>query len=168
VLTRGARTGLTCQQTLKAAIEWSYHLLTDAERLLFGRLSVFAGGWTLASAEITCAGDGIQAEAVVELLGQFVHKSLVIADTGSDARSARFRLLETLRQYAAERLLDEPDAFETHRRHAYTFLALAEEAEPGLEPDVIAADIADDLRAALEQFEVIAADLAPTSYASGS
>jgi predicted ATPase/DNA-binding CsgD family transcriptional regulator len=99
LLTGGSRAALPRQQTLRATVDWSYDLLSDPERRLLNRLSVFAGGWTLEAAEAVCAGDGIEREEVVDLLLQLVRKSLVVAREGGDG-AERYRLLETLRQYA--------------------------------------------------------------------
>ena len=127
LLTGGSRTAPLRQQTLRATLEWSYDLLSDAERLLFDRLSVFAGGWTLESAEAVCAGEAVEPGAVLDVLTQLVDKSLVLAEPGP-AGAIRYRLLETLRQYGQERLGDRDDVEETRRRHAVFFLALAERA----------------------------------------
>jgi predicted ATPase len=99
-LTGGSRAALPRQQTLRATLDWSYALLSDPEKRLFNRLSVFAGGWTLEAAEAVCAGDGIEREEVVHLLLQLIRKSLVVAQEGGDG-AERYRLLETLRQYAS-------------------------------------------------------------------
>ena len=104
LLTGGSRTALPRQQTLRALIDWSYDLLTDAERALFRRLAVFAGGWTLAAAEEVCAGEDIDEAAVLDLLTSLVDKSLVVAEERDGA--TRYRLLETVRQYARDRLLE--------------------------------------------------------------
>jgi len=127
ILTGGARTALPRQQTLAAAIDWSYRLLDDRERLLLERLAVFQGGFDLEGAQRVCAGEGLDEFDVFELVPVLVDKSLVNADVGGDA--ARYRLLETIRQFARERL-DEARATDTvRRRHAEYFLTLAEEAE---------------------------------------
>jgi predicted ATPase/DNA-binding SARP family transcriptional activator len=130
-LLRGqSRTSLPRQQTLQATIEWSYALLTEQERLLFCRLAVFAGGFTLEAAESVCAGAGIAPEEVLEGLAQLVNKSLVVViEQGEDPR---YRLLETVRQYAQEKLAATAEALTVKTRHAHYFLALAEHAEPHL------------------------------------
>lgn len=99
----GGRTRLPRHQTLQATIDWSYSLLSQSERILLHRLSIFTGGWTLEAAEIV-AGDGstLTVENILHLLGQLVNKSLVIVDFQADTR---YRLLETVRQYAYERLV---------------------------------------------------------------
>lgn len=85
LLRGGSRTTLTRQQTLRATIDWSYDLLSEAERLLFRRLAVFVGGWTLDAAEVMCAGNGLETAEVLPLLAQLVDKSLVVAHTGTDS-----------------------------------------------------------------------------------
>jgi len=128
LLTGGSRTALPRQQTLAAAIDWSYQLLEPNERLLFERLAVFQGGFTLEAAQQVCADADLDAFDVLELIPSLVDKSLVAADPGAEA--VRYRLLETVRQYARD-LLDQhgaADAF--RRRHADFFVGLAEAAEP--------------------------------------
>jgi predicted ATPase/class 3 adenylate cyclase len=128
LLTGGSRTALPRQQTLAAAIDWSYQLLGPAERSLFERLSVFQGGFTLEAAEQVVVGDGIQSFDVLDLIPSLVDKSLVSADT--DRVEARYALLETIRQFARD-LLDEHGRAEEFRlRHAEFFVGLAEAAEP--------------------------------------
>ena len=126
LLTGGRRTALPRQQTLEAAVGWSYELLDAPERNLFIRLSVFAGGFTLSAAEVVCAGEGIEVAAVLDLLSHLVDKSLVVAE------ESRYRLLETLRQYGKEKLAGSGEAEAVRDRHRNFFLALAEEAEPHL------------------------------------
>ena len=132
LLTGGSRTALPRQQTLRALIDWSYDLLSGAEQILLLRLSVFAGGWSIAAAEDVCGADGVEAIDVVDLLGLLVDKSLVQADSGD--RATRYRLLETVRQYANEHLVRRGDAeaAATAGRHAAWYLAMAEGAAPGL------------------------------------
>src|SRR5262249_45375078 len=112
-------------------IDWSYGLLSDGEWALFHRLAVFAGGWTLASAEQVCAGDGIDAADIVDGLTSLVDKSLVV--TEERAGSTRYRMLETVRQYAAERLLKEGDEATWRSRHLTWSVTLAEEFRRGVE-----------------------------------
>jgi predicted ATPase/DNA-binding SARP family transcriptional activator len=120
------------QRTLRATLEWSHELLSAEERVLLRRHSVFVGGWTLEAAEEAVgASDGIQEEEVLELLSKLVDKSLVVAEVRA-GEVRRYRLLETVRQYAQERLEESGEAETFRRRHAEFFLALAEEAEPGL------------------------------------
>jgi tetratricopeptide (TPR) repeat protein len=128
---RPSRTAPPRQQTLRATVDWSYELLADPERRLFERLAVFAGGWTLAAAEAVCSGEGLEPGDVLDLLGQLVDRSLVVVDTTA-AGPVRYRLLDTLRQYAQERLAAGGAAQSTTRRHAAYYLALAERAEPEL------------------------------------
>jgi pentatricopeptide repeat protein len=123
LLTGGPRTAVPRQQTLQASVDWSYRLLLEAERALLRRLSVFAGGFTLDAAEFVGAGDGIEAHHVLDLLSQLVDKSLVVLD--EDAAEGRFRLLETVRQYAASRLADAEEAGDARRRHFEFFLGVA-------------------------------------------
>jgi non-specific serine/threonine protein kinase len=128
LLTGGSRTALPRHQTLRALIDWSYELLTLGEQVVLGRLSVFAGGWTLEAAEsVTAAGDTDEWQ-VLDHLAALVGKSLVLAeDTGG---SIRYRLLETVRQYTAERLTARPDAEvdQTRAAHRDHYLALVETA----------------------------------------
>ena len=136
LLTGGSRDALPRQQTLRALIDWSYDLLTEAEKALLCRLSVFAGGWTLDAAEKVVAGEGLEGEVVedfevLDLLTSLVDKSLVIYEEREEGE-ARYGLLETVRQYAAERLAEGEGADQMERRHAGWALALAEEAEPQL------------------------------------
>jgi predicted ATPase/DNA-binding CsgD family transcriptional regulator/tetratricopeptide (TPR) repeat protein len=128
LLTGGSRTALPRHQTLRALIDWSYDLLNPGERLVLDRLSVFAGGWTLGAAEAVTSGGGSEQWQVLDHLASLVSKSLVLADEMHG--STRYRLLETVRQYAAERLalragaeLDESRA--AHRAH---YLDLVETA----------------------------------------
>lgn len=126
LLTGGSRTALPRQQTLQGLMDWSYELLTPLERLLLARLSVFAGGWALAAAEAVGAGAGIEDWEVLDLLTGLVDKSLVVFDT------ERYRLLETVRLYARDRLDEMPDADGARERHADYFLGLASETQPKL------------------------------------
>jgi non-specific serine/threonine protein kinase len=135
LLTGGGRTAPVRHQTLRAAVDWSYALLAAPERALFARLSVFAGGWDLEAAEAVGAGDGIGAEAVLDLLTRLADTSLVVAEAPpAGGGGARYRLLETLRQYAGERLREGwGGAAAARRRHAAHYLALAEAARPPLQ-----------------------------------
>jgi predicted ATPase/DNA-binding CsgD family transcriptional regulator len=128
-LLAGGPRGVTArQQTLEASVEWSYDLLDEADRRLFRQLSVFSGGFTLDAADAVCAGPG--GDDVLVPLGRLVDKSLVLADQGDG--QARYRLLETIRQYARDRLREAREAVACRDRHLDHFLALAEEAEPEL------------------------------------
>jgi predicted ATPase/class 3 adenylate cyclase len=130
LLTGGSRTALPRQQTLRSLIDWSYDLLREPERLLLQRLSVFAGGWTLAAAEQVCVGDGVADVDVLDLLTSLSDKSLVVAEQRDE--HSRYRLLETVRQYARDRLLESGGTVPVRERHRDHFLALALEAEPKL------------------------------------
>lgn len=131
VLTCGQRTASARHQSLRATIDWSYDLLRPRERLVFDRLSVFAGGWTLEMAGAVIAGEGVEADAALDLIGALVDKSLVMVDPSLDT-PVRYRLLETLRQYAYQRLVASQEEETIRRRHADFFLAMAEEAEQEL------------------------------------
>lgn len=156
----GRRTALPRHQTLHAAIDWSYELLSDEERVLLRRLSVFAGGWTLEAARAVCGGSGSDtrdesagddmAAAVLDLLLELVEKSLVQVAGGRDAEP-RYHLLEMLRQYGLERLHAAGEASITRRRHLEWFADLAERCRPGIfGPD--GADSLDRLAAELDNF----------------
>ena len=136
LLTGGARTALPRQQTLRALIDWSYDILTENERLLLQRLSVFAGGWTLEAAEEICAGverDTISPYDVLDLLTQLVNKSLVVVIAeGSQSGETRYRMLETIRQYAREKLLEAGGSEVIRQQHLAYFVKLVEQAEPEL------------------------------------
>ena len=127
LLTGGSRAALARHQTLRAAVDWSYDLLTGPERALFGRLSVFAGGFALEAAEQVGAGEGLDAADVPDLLARLVDKSLVLLGAPPDG-AARYRLLETLRQYSQERLVASGACEPARDRHAAHYLALAERA----------------------------------------
>jgi predicted ATPase/class 3 adenylate cyclase len=130
LLTGGSRTALPRQQTLRAAIDWSFSLLAEEERVLLRRLSVFAGGWTLEAAQAVCSCDPICADDVLDLLARLVDKSLVIFEQRDS--EARFRMMETIRQYARDRLLESTEAETIRDRHLDFFMAFAEEVEPKL------------------------------------
>ena len=125
LLTGGSRAALPRYQTLRASIDWSYDLLSEAERSLLQRLSVFAGGWVLEAAEAVGCGEGIQARDVLELLGHLIDKSLV-QTISSTAGLNRFRMLETIRQYAHEKLVEAGQAEAARYRHLQYYLELAE------------------------------------------
>ncbi|MBY8886313.1 winged helix-turn-helix domain-containing protein [Streptomyces sp. PTM05] len=130
LLTGGSRTVLPRQQTLRAVVDWSWELLDPAERALLRRLSVFSGGCELTAAEEVCAGDGVEARDIAGLLGSLVDRSLVIADFG--ARTARYRMLETIGQYAAERLTESGERAAAEARHIDCFREFARRADPKL------------------------------------
>ena len=116
LLTGGARTAVARQRTLEATVDWSYQLLSDVERQLLSRLSVFPAAWTLEAAEHVCGGDGIDEHDVLDLLSRLVSKSLVVVDS-EFAGERRYRFLETVRQYARERLVQAGAADRLRERH---------------------------------------------------
>ncbi len=128
LLDGGARAALPRHRTLRAAIEWSYRLLDERERRLLERLAVFAGDWSLDAAESVGAEDDAESWAVLDLLAALVDKSLVMVHESPG--TARFGMLETIRQFAAERLEERGAAHATHARHARFYAALVAEAEP--------------------------------------
>ena len=130
LLTTGSRAALPRHQTLRAAIDWSYDLLDARAQLLLTRLSVFGGGFTLEAAEQVCSGGELATTDVLDLVADLVEKSLVQMSEADD--TARYRLLETVRQYGAERLAESGVTDAMQRRHAEFFFALATEAEPHL------------------------------------
>jgi len=130
LLTDGMRTALPRQQTLRATIEWSYSLLPEKERILFRRLAVFTGGWTLEAAEKVCSGEGIQSSDVLNLLSQLINKSLVVVEM--EELETRYRRLEIIREFAREKLIEATEAGRLQDRHLAFFLKKAEEIEPHL------------------------------------
>jgi predicted ATPase/class 3 adenylate cyclase/DNA-binding CsgD family transcriptional regulator len=154
LLTVAGWTVLPRHRTLRATLDWSYELLSEPERILLGRLSVFAGGFTLDTAEAICGGDGVEASEVLDLLARLVDKSLVVFE--EQGAEARYRLLETVRQYAGDKLVASGEVEAVRTRHVDTFLGLAEATEPELEGPAQMARLRrlevehDNLRAALE------------------
>ncbi|MBI5302794.1 MAG: tetratricopeptide repeat protein [Chloroflexi bacterium] len=144
LLTTGSRTAPTRQQTLRGAMDWSYDLLSAQEQIALNRLSVFAGGWTLDAAEFVCAeeqgGRGAgekdspllpRAPApLLDVLSRLVDKSLVMVEIRDGA--TRYRMLETIRQYAREKLIESGERENVQNRHLEYFVKLADEAEPNL------------------------------------
>ncbi len=144
LLTGGSRTALPRQQTLRALIDWSYDLLPEVERVLLRRLSVFAGGWTLESAEavgsMQKAEDGdsgslpsvdqLMPSDILDLLVQLLNKSLVTTDERND--EMRYRMLETIRQYAQEKLIDSGEATHIRDHHLDYFVEFVEGVDPEL------------------------------------
>jgi predicted ATPase/DNA-binding SARP family transcriptional activator/tetratricopeptide (TPR) repeat protein len=130
LLTGGSRTALPRQKTLEATLDWSYALLPATEQAMLRRLSVFAGGFTLAAAESVCSGSGTEIGDVLETLARLVDKSLL--STVHKNRELRYYLLETVRQYAYSKLVGEGESYEAQRRHRDWFLTLAEQAESQL------------------------------------
>jgi predicted ATPase len=156
LLTGGSRVALRRQQTLRATVDWSHDLLSEQERVVFRRLATFAGGWTLEAAEAVCGGDGARSGVlgageggsdpsqpstpdpapstppdVLNLLLQLVDKSLVLVGEGPE--TGRYRLLETIRRYAEEKLLEAGEAAAVRQRHRDSYLGLAEQALPELD-----------------------------------
>ncbi|MEU8786135.1 BTAD domain-containing putative transcriptional regulator [Streptomyces sp. NPDC048637] len=144
LLTSGSRTLLPRQQTLRAVVDWSWELTDEPERAVLRRLSVFAGGCDLAAAEEVCAGDGVDGREVAGLLGSLIDKSLVVAAPASkgygERRSGeagacngsqmRYRLLETVGEYAAERLDEAGERGGAERRHLVAYRELARTTDP--------------------------------------
>lgn len=125
LLTSGDRTADARQRTLRAAVDWSYDLLDTDERRVFDRLSVFQGGWTLEAAEAVLGGD-VAAGEVLDVIGRLVQRSMVVAER---AATTRYRMLETLREYSAERLEATGGADALGSRHARHYKRVAEECE---------------------------------------
>ncbi len=155
LLTGGARSAMPRQKTLAASVDWSHDLLDDDERMLFRRLGAFAGGWTLEAVEEVCCGDGLDRAALLDLLTSLAEKSLVVVE--EDGAAVRYRLLETVRQYALQRLAAAGEADDLRERHLDFYLALAEQIAPHLEAagqstwlDALDAEAA-NLAAALDQ-----------------
>jgi predicted ATPase/class 3 adenylate cyclase len=133
LLTGGSRNAMPRQQTLLATVDWSFSLLTPADRDILTRLAVFSGGFALEAAEQVCTTSDTDELAVLDSISSLVGKSLVIADHASD--SVRYRMLETIRQYCAQELLrtsGDDAVLQLRNRHAAYFAALAESSEPGL------------------------------------
>jgi predicted ATPase/DNA-binding CsgD family transcriptional regulator len=128
LLTRGSRTKPARQQTLRASIDWSYELCSRAERLLWARLSVFAGGFELDAAERICADDRLAAEDVLDLLAALADKSVLIAEH-DESGGVRYRLPETLREYGQERLQESGEHTALRRRHRDWHEQLARQAD---------------------------------------
>ncbi|WOX10731.1 BTAD domain-containing putative transcriptional regulator [Streptomyces sp. N50] len=125
LLTSGSRTVLPRQQTLRAVVDWSWELLDEAERTVLREVSVFAGGWDLAAAEAVCTGPA------AHLIGSLVDKSLIVATPGDTDGGMRYRMLETIHEYAVERAAETPGLrTAAERGHRAWVRALAEEAEP--------------------------------------
>ena len=162
LLAGGVRGVPTRQQTLLATLNWSHGLLSEPERALFRRLAVFAGGWDLEAAEAICTGWPLGQAEALDLMTRLVDKSLVVAEDREGKE--RYRLLEPIRQYAAEHLTTGDDEASTRRRHAEHFLALAQAADRQLrgprQPSAYAwfTREANNLRAALDWAEGVGAD----------
>ena len=155
LLTHGLRSALQRHQTLSAAIDWSYNLLPAQEQLFFGRLSVFAGGWTLEAAESVCEGNGIEKREILDFLSELLNKSLILAESGQGLEM-RYNMLETIRLYGRTKLSKKSEAQMMPQRHLAYFVELAERAEPNLRAfemvtwlDRLEVDL-DNIRTALE------------------
>ena len=129
LLTGGSRTALPRHKTLRAVVDWSWELLTDAERMVLRRLSVFSGGASLEAAEQVCAGDGVEQEQVLELLTALTEKSLLLTEGDS---APRYRMLDTIKEYARDRLAEAGESDLARHAHLAYFTGLAETAEPHL------------------------------------
>jgi non-specific serine/threonine protein kinase len=154
LLSRGHRTALQRHQTLRSLVDWSHDLLSMPERTLLRRLSVFAGGWSLDAAEVVCSGGALERAVVLDALARLVDKSLVLLDDPSAA--PRYRMLETIRQYARERASESAETEQLNDRHLAFVLVFVEAAEPNFfHPDqlewyaLVDAEL-DNVRAALE------------------
>ena len=134
LLTKGSRTALPRHQTLRATIDWSYGLLSEKEQILLRRLSVFAGGFTLESAEVITSGGDVAPSEVIDFLGSLINKSLVILQSRSGVvdGEARYGMLETIRQYAHEKLEEIEEKAEVRERHLEFFARFAERAQRGI------------------------------------
>jgi predicted ATPase/class 3 adenylate cyclase len=126
ILTGGSRTALRRQQTLSAMIDWSYDLLSTEEQELFNHLSIFAGSFTLEAATFVCAGDGVEEIDVLDIITSLSDKSLLVPDTSGSQE--RYRLLESTRQYALEKLTASGRRDGVTRRHGEYFAQLAQRA----------------------------------------
>jgi predicted ATPase len=152
LLTGGTRTALPRQRTLEATITWSYDLLSEAERVLFDRLSVFSGGCTMDSARRVCSGGAVSEERVLELVGLLADRSMLVADKNGE-RKTRYRMLETLRQFGQERLAARGESGAVRQCHLDWAINFAESCPAPTgpvkqEPEIIAEE--HNLRSALE------------------
>jgi predicted ATPase/DNA-binding winged helix-turn-helix (wHTH) protein len=154
LLTGGSRASLPRHRTLRSTIDWSYDLLTEREQAMLRRVSIFAGGWTLAAAEHVCAGDGIEKSDTIALLTSLADKNLIFTDEHEGA--TRYRMLETIHEYALDRLGESDEEAQWRSRHFAWVLALAEEAfrsligpQQGLWIDRMTQEL-DNVRAALQ------------------
>ena len=129
LLTSGSRTALPHHRTLRAVVDWSWELLTDAERMVLRRLAVFSGGASLEAAERVCAGDGVEQEQVLELLTSLAEKSLLLTEGDS---APRYRMIGTIKEYAGHRLAEAGESDLARRAHLAYFTELAETADPHL------------------------------------
>jgi predicted ATPase/DNA-binding CsgD family transcriptional regulator len=129
LLSDGSPAAPTRQQTLKASLDWSYDLLSLSEQMLLRRLAIFAGGFDLAAAEAVCSGDGLERAEILDLLSQLSDKSLLLVER-HEGQGRRYRLLETVRQYALDWLRAAGEAALAGDRHLEWYLMLAEQVEP--------------------------------------
>jgi predicted ATPase/class 3 adenylate cyclase len=129
LLTGGSRTALPRQRTLAATMDWSYELLSDDSQILLRRLSVFQGGFTYEAAEEVCSDQNLERGFIVDLLTELVEESMLLVEQGLEMR---YRMLETVRQYAQDKLTQAGEADEIRLRHATCVLDLAQRGEPGL------------------------------------
>ena len=129
LLTGGSRTAQQRHRTLRAVVDWSWELLTDAERTVLRRLSVFSGGASIEAAEQVCAGDGVEQQDVLELLTSLAEKSLLVT---VDEGAPRYRMLTTIKEYAADRLAEAGEAEQARHAHLRYFTELVEAADPHL------------------------------------
>ena len=130
LLTSGSRTALPRHQTLRAVMDWSYGLLAEKEQALFRWLAVFADGWTLEAAQAVCSGDGLKPEEILDLLTHLMDKSLLKMEEHQGA--TRFRMLETIREYALQKFSESVEAVQVRNRHLDFFMKFAEGIEPRL------------------------------------
>jgi len=128
LLTGSSRITVPRHQTLRQTIDWSHELLSEDERAVFRRLAVFAGGCSLDAAEAVCTAPPVESDFVLDILTRLVDKSLLVADT--EAAQARYRQLETIREYARDRLIESGEAKDALRRHRDWFLEMVARAEP--------------------------------------
>ena len=128
LLTGSSRITVPRHQTLRQTIDWSHDLLAEDERAVFRRLAAFVGGYSLEAAEVVCAGTPVEPEAILDILSRLVDKSLLVAEM--DADEARYRQLETIREYARDRLIEAGEAPDALRRHRDWYLALVGRAAP--------------------------------------
>ncbi|WP_244975427.1 helix-turn-helix transcriptional regulator [Mycobacterium kubicae] len=135
LLTGGSRMAVRRQQTLQASVDWSHALLTEPERVVFRRLAVFQGGFDLQACQEVVCGDGLARAQVFDVLALLVDKSLVIAETSGGA--TRYRLLETMRQYAQEKLGASAEAAVVRQRHCDYYTALAAAADAPTTSDLV-------------------------------
>ena len=128
LLTTGSRTAQPRQQTLRAAIDWSYELLSEQEQIVLQRLSIFSGAWTLEAAEFVCADETIHPDQILDLLTRLLDKSLLVSE--SRDQEMRYKLLEIIRQHAFEKLEARSETEKVHNRHTQYYLGLAQKARP--------------------------------------